>query len=85
MSNEFLQLLATLGEKVEAGVRKWTFPDLMLNSEEWCDSVEVEDNTCKINLGVTGHMVLEKEMKMSKKRWWTRSTEASINSWVADS
>lgn len=31
-------------------------------------SVKVKDNTCKSNLGVTGCMILGKEMKKSKKR-----------------
>lgn len=52
---------------MEEGVRKWTFPDLMLSSKELCDSVKVKDSMCKINLGFTGYMILEKEMKMSKK------------------
>lgn len=68
MSSEFLELLAILLKKVEEGVRKWTFPGLMLSSKELWESVKVKDNTCKSNLGVTRCMILGKEMKKSKKR-----------------
>ena len=67
MSSEFLELLAMLFKKVEEGVRKRTFPGLVLSSKELCKSVKVKDNMCKSNLGVTGYMILGKEMK-SKKR-----------------
>lgn len=53
---------------MEEGVRKQTLPDLMLTSKELCESAKVKDNMCKSNLGVTGYMILTKEMKKSKKR-----------------
>lgn len=67
MSSEFLELLAMLFRKVEEGVRKRDFLGLMLSSKELCESVKVKDNMCKSNLGVTGYMILGKEMERSKK------------------
>lgn len=44
MSSKFLELPAMLFKKVEEGVRKRAFLDLMLSNEELWESVKVKDN-----------------------------------------